>query len=108
MWRCFHCGEVFTDEAEAALHFGVSAAQQPMCAADAAYVRDLEHELARYREDDSELEREYRALQSRRRLEVQRAEEAGYARGVRDVLALRIELSARRDLFLQLRSEFSG
>lgn len=37
-WRCFHCGELFTDEALAREHFGPHTADAPACVADAVEV----------------------------------------------------------------------
>lgn len=30
-WRCFHCDDVYTDEAAAREHFGVHQAMKPLC-----------------------------------------------------------------------------
>lgn len=33
-WRCYNCGEIFTDEATAHMHFGLNASEPPGCCAD--------------------------------------------------------------------------
>lgn len=85
MWQCFHCDEVFTDRAAAAAHFGPSIYSDPACAIDAHRLRELEAELARYREEDTDLHRELYGMQSKHQTELRRAEEEGYARGLHDV-----------------------
>lgn len=40
-WRCFHCDEVFTDEAAARDHFGETPATVPACQPSDVIVRDL-------------------------------------------------------------------
>lgn len=35
-WRCFHCGEIFVDEAKARDHFGTSVADRPISVAPPA------------------------------------------------------------------------
>jgi hypothetical protein len=44
-WRCFHCDELFTEEAEAREHFGTDESKTPACrlpAGDVRHIRDLE------------------------------------------------------------------
>lgn len=51
-WRCFHCDEVFTDEANARLHFGSFIDSEPGCSAlVVAQLRDHEEEVRRLRSD---------------------------------------------------------
>jgi len=83
-WRCFHCNELFTTEDEATLHFGRDETSRPICTLGAAYVRDLEFEVKRYREEDTELHRQIHVLNSRRNREAMKAEEWGYTRGLED------------------------
>lgn len=83
-WRCFHCGEVFDDPAEAALHFGESERKKPVCELDVEYVRDLELQVWRYQEDDTDLHRQIAELRSEMSTATRRAEELGYSRGLRD------------------------
>ena len=83
-WRCFHCGELFTERAQAALHFGTHEYHAPACQIDIAEYRRAEAENQRYREEDSDLHREMYGMQARHQTELQRAEEQGYARGLKD------------------------
>lgn len=81
-WRCFHCDATFTDKTQAALHFGVYEHQTPACQIDEGKLRDLESELRRYREEDTDLHREMFGMKSRHATALLRAEEAGYAKGI--------------------------
>jgi len=83
-WKCFHCAESFTNVEDARLHFGATERVQPICQIDAAHVREMEAELSRYREEDTDLHRTIAALESAHYLALQREEEKGYARGLRD------------------------
>lgn len=83
-WRCFHCDEVFTDKFEAEIHFGRSEHFAPMCLVDAIKYREMEERVRRHNEEDSELHREIHRLESKHHAELQREEEAGYAKGLRD------------------------
>ena len=83
-WRCFHCDEVFTNEADARLHFGPSCDRDPACQVDAKHLRDLETELARYRSEDTDLHRQIEHLKTEHSQALMRAEEAGYAKGLKD------------------------
>lgn len=84
LWRCFHCGEVFTEETEAALHFGTRMFQQPACQIDVAKYREMEELHRRHCEEDTDQHREIYALQSKHQTELLREEEKGYARGLKD------------------------
>lgn len=90
-WRCFHCDAHFTDKEEARLHFGKSERQDPACTIDVSRVREMEAELARYREEDTDLHREIHRAHSSEQLKVRRAEEVGYARGLRDASTFLID-----------------
>ncbi len=83
-WRCFHCDESFDNAYAAQLHFGSSERQQPACTIDTAHLRELEAELSRYREEDTDLHQEIRRLYVSNVEAVRKAEEKGYARGLRD------------------------
>jgi hypothetical protein len=48
------------------------------------YIRKLENQLDRYRDDDTHLTRSIRTLESEMEVAVRRAEEQGYARGLKD------------------------
>jgi hypothetical protein len=85
VWRCFHCNEVFSDKQKARAHFGSDEAlQSAACTMSAEHLRELEIELARYRSEDSDLDRKYHAMQADRAVALIRAEEAGYAKGLGD------------------------
>lgn len=83
-WKCFHCAESFTNVEDARLHFGATERVQPICQIDAKHVRKIEAELSRYREEDTDLHRQIAALESAHALALQREEEKGYERGLRD------------------------
>lgn len=87
-WRCFHCDETFTDAAEAALHFGTTQAQQPACQLNLKWLRYVERQLERYRDEDTDLHRQMHAMASWHQTELRREEEKGYARGLRDGMAM--------------------
>ncbi len=98
-WTCFHCGETFTTVGSARDHFGYTQSD-PGCIIDKVAVeeggkpergrgllmalRKAEAELARYREEDADLHRALHAKDCERNAAVMRAEEQGYARGLRD------------------------
>lgn len=84
VWRCFHCDEAFVDPAEAALHFGTRIHDEPACRVDAAQLRELERQLDRYRDEDTDLHREIHRLHSARNAALMRSEELGYSRGLAD------------------------
>lgn len=102
-WRCFHCGDVFTTPEAAAAHFGIDQLQDPGCVQVLRHgeghlldrIRDLEQDLRRYRDDDSDIMRWRQAKASEHAQAVTRAEEDGYAKGVRDMLALSDQEIAR-------------
>lgn len=94
-WVCFHCGIRFTNneagEAEAREHFGIDPnIDMPICRIAAgdgslvATVRRLEAELARYQAEDTDLHREIHGLKAAHASALRRAEEEGYAKGLRD------------------------
>lgn len=90
-WRCFHCDEVFRSAKWAAEHFGQDLTQEAACKIKGheghllTALRKAEEELTRYRQDDSDLMRAMYSLEAEHRTAVVRAEEEGYARGVRDM-----------------------
>lgn len=83
-WRCFHCNETFVDENAARTHFGATQASTPVCQHDAEHWQSLERELARYREEDSEMHRKIAHMEGEHTRALMRAEEQGYARGLKD------------------------
>lgn len=94
-WRCFHCGDVFTNQHDAAAHFGLDQLQEPGCVAVLRHgeghlldrILELEQELAVYRAEESDIVRWQRAKQSDHAQALAREEEKGYARGLRDAYA---------------------
>ncbi|USN16384.1 hypothetical protein PLUTO_00680 [Luteibacter phage vB_LflM-Pluto] len=84
-WRCFHCDEVFTIREQAALHFGTSERQNPACQIDIAEYRAMEARMVRYNEEDADIHRRMARMQSEHASALRRAEEAGYAKALKDV-----------------------
>jgi len=107
-WRCFHCGDVFRNPKHAASHFGIDQLQEPGCVAVLRHgeshlldrIRDLEQQLRRYQEEDSDVIRWVQAKTSDHATALIREEERGYAKGVADTLAMpdaeRVALKASR------------
>ena len=87
-WRCFHCDEVFDGRKAAELHFGPTEYRTPACQIRIEQVRWLEEQHQRTLEDDTEALRTIRGLVSEHETLRRRAEEAGYARGLADALAM--------------------
>lgn len=97
-WRCFHCGAEFfkVQERWAREHFGRDESAKPVCLLRIpgedgliAALRKAEDELARFRAEDSDILRAMEQMSvavsaADHRLAVQRAEEEGYAKGLRD------------------------
>lgn len=83
-WRCFHCDEVFTDEAAAAEHFGKRVDATPLCCVSRDDLEKLQGELAAYREDDGPMHRQLANLRGEISDLTRKAEESGYAKGLRD------------------------
>jgi hypothetical protein len=84
VWRCFHCSEEFNTKESAALHFGTYERQQPICIIDIASFREFEKELEARRNEDTDLHHEISGHIAKIHLACQRAEETGYARGLKD------------------------
>lgn len=83
-WRCFHCDQVFRSRSRAALHFGTTESATPLCQIDAARVRQMEADLEKYRDEDTDLHRQIRQLESHHQAALRQAEEDGYANGLAD------------------------
>lgn len=89
-WRCFHCGDVFTDPKAARDHFGSDLTEEPACkikAADGGLIRalrDMHWQLRGYQEEDTDLHRQIAGFACDHGRAVRDAEELGYARGLRD------------------------
>jgi len=91
-WTCFFCGETFTTPGAARDHFGGDPLDNTACQIKAGEERGLvmalrkaEDELRRYRNEDSDIDRKYYAIQSDHAIALRRAEEQGYARGLIDI-----------------------
>ena len=91
-WRCFHCDAVFRSEHEAGIHFGADEAATCACVLPheqhlVEYIRDLEAQLDSHRAEDSHVLRSICTLEADHRQALIRAEEEGYAKGIRDMKA---------------------
>jgi hypothetical protein len=93
-WRCFHCDEAFTDYNAARDHFGDDAFYRAACLIKRedegllGALRNAERELARYRAEDSEKDREFHCMRADHAVALRREEERGYERGLKDGRAL--------------------
>jgi hypothetical protein len=87
-WRCFHCREYFTNSEKAQLHFGASEMDSPICQIHPDEIRKMEVELARYRNEDSDLERKIHSLEADQAVALLREEENGYDKGLRDGMGI--------------------
>lgn len=83
-WKCYHCHEVFCNDDAARLHFGPNEHTLPACKIDIKAVREMEHQLADYRNDDSDVLRQMSTLRCEQAQALQRAEESGYSKGLKD------------------------
>lgn len=83
-WTCFHCGETFVNRGAAAEHFGPEEIADPACRIDAAKFREMEALHLRHLHEDSDTDRRYCAQQADHAAALRRAEEEGYARGLRN------------------------
>lgn len=92
-WTCFHCGETFKTPGTARDHFGASPDAEPGCVIRVKLgderglqfeLRKAEEQLARYRAEDSDKDREMAAMRADHAVALRREEEKGYARGLRD------------------------
>lgn len=91
-WRCFHCDAVFRSASEAGIHFGADEAATCACVMRheqhlVEHIRDLEAQLASYRDDRDQIMRSIMMLEGEHAAELRREEEKGYERGVRDMKA---------------------
>lgn len=93
-WRCFHCDESFDDADSAAAHFGTREWHNPACKIDAAEYRRMEAREASYAEEDAEIHRMMRRMESLHQQSLRRAEEAGYAKGLQAYTELQAKLDA--------------
>jgi hypothetical protein len=97
-WKCFHCGETFTNEACARRHFGPDEQSVAACVIKAGAegsilraLRDAEASEAKawhlLHDECSDFSKAYYAQQSRHNQALIAAEELGYERGIRDLQA---------------------
>lgn len=91
-WTCFHCGETFpgtmAGQVAARLHFGASIHDEPKCQISAHRLRSMELQLRRYREEDTDLHREFHKQAADHAVALRREEENGYSRGLKDYSAV--------------------
>jgi hypothetical protein len=89
-WRCFDCDAVFRSEYAAGIHFGADQSGTCACVLPheqhlVEHIRDLEGRLDSYRDDRDPVLRSIMALEGEHSRALQREEEKGYERGMRDV-----------------------
>lgn len=92
-WRCYHCDEVFTEPMKARAHFGDTIGAEPACQIEvkeglAQRVRIQEALLTRYRAEDSDTDRAMHGMRADHTTALVRAEEEGYAKGLKDYTAV--------------------
>lgn len=79
---------MFTDKQTALLHFGpgdgLTREYNPACKIDIAEYRRMEQKEEQYAAEDAEIHRWAHGIKNEHALALRRAEEAGYANGVRD------------------------
>jgi hypothetical protein len=88
-WRCFHCDEVFRDEAAAREHFGSYGPRilsEPACQIDAAEYRAMEKRMTDYNAEDADIHRQMARMEHEHKTALRREEEKGYARGLADAI----------------------
>ena len=81
-WKCFQCGEVFTDKDKAAEHFGHYQHQQPACTIDVAEYRRMEELHRQYLNEETEKDRAMYSMRAEHATALRRAEEEGYNKGI--------------------------
>jgi flagellar biosynthesis/type III secretory pathway protein FliH len=103
-WTCFHCGETFRTVGGARDHFGADQSADPACRIKVGDERGLvmalrraEAELARYRAEDSDKDREFHAMRAGHAQALLREEERGYERGLRDGLEEAARIAEQQD-----------
>lgn len=87
LWTCFHCGDVFTDEAEAREHFGDTMDDEPICQVTAERYRAVERELDMYRNESDATSKTFYDIGHRAAVAEREAEQKGYDRGIADAKA---------------------
>lgn len=108
-WRCFHCDAVFHDRESAANHFGNSELEKPVCCIPelAALLRDQQQELAKLHSNEmSDSAKEFHSLGAKHHVEMRRAEEEGYEKGLKDGQAIALsqaaEIKALRERMVEI------
>lgn len=100
-WKCFHCGETFTDRGSAADHFGADPTNKPGCLIKVELggergllmaLRQAEETIAQYMAEDSHTWKALHEMQSRHSDQLRVAEETGYARGLKDNIRAKLEI----------------
>lgn len=95
-WRCFHCDDVFTNERDAAEHFGGSLMALAACQIKGhehnliAKIRAQELLLDTYRAADSQVLRAMESMRSEHVTALRTMEETGYGRAVIDMQKLAV------------------
>lgn len=108
-WRCFHCDEVFRSVVRAELHFGTHQGATAVCQLDPVKFREMEAELAKYREEDTDLHRQIRSMECQHQQAIRKAEEDGYRKGLHDnslmneLRATKVELEAADKVIAHLK-----
>lgn len=100
LWRCFHCGDEFTDEAEAREHFGDTMDDEPICQVTAERYRTVERELVAYQNESDATARTFYDIGHRAAVAERDAEQKGYDRGIADAKAHpgTLDLATRKDI----------
>ncbi|WP_374413313.1 hypothetical protein [Novosphingobium colocasiae] len=94
-WRCFHCGDTFTDEQSARLHFGRDERSEAACVIKAGAegqllkaLRDAEYQaddaIQRMHDESTDAAKAYHQQRCRHTQALIAAEELGYERGLTD------------------------
>ena len=93
-WRCFHCGDVFTDPARARQHFGRTEDSTPACVIKGAdggllkALRDAEEQaddaIQAMHAESTDAAKAYNRQRRRHTQALIAAEESGYEKGLRD------------------------
>lgn len=102
-WTCFHCGGTFTTPGAARDHFGFDPSADPACRIKVGEERGLVMALRRLEakyvklledtcDEQGKVAMEFYGLGAKHAGDRRRAEEAGYAKGLRDGLARQAEI----------------
>lgn len=113
-WTCFHCGETFTTPGSARDHFGADPLKDPGCRIKAGEERgllmalrkaeaELDKLLAERCAEESEAERDHYRLLAAGVESARSAEEAGYAKALRDIEAGKVEREHAERIIAALR-----